>query len=197
MKRNPWRALLRKSACLMLAVCTTGCLGTAEVVKSPAVSTAPPSEISDPTPPEETLPLADTGPTVLERLSQTHAMLEAERQRTADLTSQLEAEKARSADLENQLAGRMAAADKLRRQLDDMEQAIKDVRNEAAAAEAIRPQVLVLQAQLDAAREELKSRKQEMLQLTSRLEDIYNVLIKEFEARAQARDLGEVVVRPE
>ena len=197
MAQFEWRALLGKSTCLFVVALAMGCTSATPTVEHPSsIVSLPASPQAVPAAAEPML-VVDSGPTALERIAQATQALEAERRRSAQLARQVADEKARSAELEERLAQQTQAADRLRRQLADLEQAIEDVRAEATAAEGLRPQMLVLKAQLDATQAELAARKKELLQLTLKLEDIYRVLIREFESRSAMREAGEFVVRPQ
>jgi vacuolar-type H+-ATPase subunit I/STV1 len=199
MIQTKWRALLGKSTCLLIAALASGCLGSGQPAQpKDAVAIYPEApQLGAPAAAARPLWAIDSGPTVLERLAQATQELELQRQRSAQLEQQLAAEKLLSDSLATQLTEKAEDAARLQQRLAETDLTIEQVRAEAAAAEALQPELLVLQAELDAARDEISSRKKELLALTLRLEDIYRVLIKEFEARATARAEGEQTIKPE
>jgi hypothetical protein len=199
MIQTKWRALLGKSTCLLVAALASGCLGSGQPAEpKDAVAVYPEApQLGAPAAAARPLWAIDSGLTVLERLSQATQELEIQRQRNAQLEQRLAEEKLLSDSVATQLTEKAEEAARLQQQLAATDLTIEQVRAEAAAAEALQPELFVLQAELDAARDEISSRKRELLVLTLKLEDIYRVLIKEFEGRATARAEGEQTVKSE
>ena len=194
---TPWRALLRRSTYLLpLAVLAAGCFGTS-ATSTPALPGIVQQQPAPAPEPFELMPVLQTGPTALERLARADHDMQARNQQYEELRQQLEAQKQRNAQADALIAERDVTIDKLRRQLADMDVAIADVRKELDASVELRQKCHDLEVQLEAAQDEVASRKKEMLELTLKLEDIYKVLISEFQARAEARDRGEFVVQPQ
>lgn len=125
----------------------------------------------------------DKGPTALETIAKLSRQVETEQRRTASLQKALDTRANRIVQLERQLADQSAAADRLKRQLADMDRMIEDVRARTSQVQTLRMKNAELREQLETANLALEVRKNELYELTLKLEDIYQVLIKQFKAR--------------
>ncbi len=197
------RAILGRSFCLMIAAAVAaGCVGTEPKTMDQPLAVAheiEPDAAVLPADVEITGPLSmptfepQTGLTPLERIVLAEKTIKAEKERCSRLERLLEAERKKHAEVKTKLDEQTRLNDKLRRQLVDMDAIIEEVRKETAQMQALRAENLSLQQQLEAARADVSTRKKELLDLTLKLEDIYNVLIKEAEARKNAQEAAQFV----
>jgi len=187
---------------MIVAAVAAGCVGTepktmdgplAVVHEVKPNVAAQPAEVQTTGAPSRPTIEPDTGLTHLERIALAEKTIKAEKERCSRLERQLESTRKKYAEAKMRLDEQTGLNDKLRRQLVDMDAIIEEVHKETKQVQALRAGNLNLQQQLKTARADLTTRKKELLDLTLKLEDIYNVLIKEAEARKKAQDAARYV----
>ena len=197
------RAIIGRGLCLMIvAAVAAGCVGTepktldgplAVVHEVKPDVAAQPAEVKTAEAPSRPTIEPDIGLTPLERIALAEKTIKAEKERRSTLERQLESTRKRYAEAKMKLDEQTELNDKLRRQLVDMDTIIDEVQKETKQVQALRAGNINLQQQLKTAHADLTTRKKELLDLTLKLEDIYNVLIKEAEARKKAQDAARYV----